>query len=117
MIVDLSWEIGVEIDAAKNKQDGFEEFMDWVTANLLAIPNDAHRCRHGEPIATGFLESAGNAVVSKRCVMKHSMRRTPHGAHQLLPVRVATLNHRLRSDFERWHPRRRSVGMLTSIAA
>ena len=34
VIENLTWEIGVETDAAKNVQDRLEEFMDYVTANL-----------------------------------------------------------------------------------
>jgi hypothetical protein len=65
---DLTWEIGTESEHAKAMQDKLEEFMGYVTANLTAIPNYADRHRHGEPIATGFVESAVNQVVSKRLV-------------------------------------------------
>jgi hypothetical protein len=61
-------------------QDKLEEFMGYVTANLTSIPNYADRHRHGEPIATGFVESAVNQVVSKRFVKKQQMRWTPRGA-------------------------------------
>ena len=117
VIENLTWEIGVETDAAKNIQDKLEEFMDYVTANLPAIPNYADRRRHGEPIATGFVESAVNQVVSKRFVKKQQMRWTPQGAHQLLQVRVRTLNHQLRGDFERWHPRLRIANTAIPLAA
>jgi hypothetical protein len=86
---DLTWEIGTESEHAKVMQDKLEEFMGYVTANLTAIPNYADRHRHGEPIATGFVESAVNQVVSKRLVKKQQMRWTPSGAHQLLQVRPA----------------------------
>jgi hypothetical protein len=79
-----------------------------VTANLAAIPNYADRHRHGEPIATGLVESAVNQVVSKRFVKRQQMRWTPTGAHQLLQIRTHVLNRQLRGDFERWHPRLRS---------
>jgi len=42
--------------------------MNYVTANITAISNYADRQRHGESIATGFVESAVNQVVSKRLV-------------------------------------------------
>jgi hypothetical protein len=58
--------------------------MDYITANMAAIPNYADRCRHDEPIATGFTESAVNQVVSKRMVKKQQMRWTLHGARTLL---------------------------------
>jgi hypothetical protein len=104
---DLTWEIGTESDHANAMQDKLEEFMGYVTANLTSIPNYADRRRHGEPIATGFVESAVNQVVSKRLVKKQQMRWTPSGAHQLLQIRTRVLNRQLRGDFERWHPRLR----------
>ena len=51
-------------------QHKLEEFMGYVTANLTSIPNHADRQRHGEPIATCFVKSAVNQVVSKRLVKK-----------------------------------------------
>jgi hypothetical protein len=44
--------------------------MNCITANIAAIPNYADRHRHGEPIATGFVESAVNQAISKRLVKK-----------------------------------------------
>jgi hypothetical protein len=89
--------------------EALEEFMNYITANMAAIPNYADRHRHGEPIATGFVESAVNQVVSKRLVKKQQMRWTMAGAHRLLQVRTRVLNHQLRSDFERWHPQLRAL--------
>ena len=91
--------------------------MNYTTANLEAIPNCADRRRHREPIATGFVESAVNQVVSKRLVKKQQMRWTPAGAHKLLQVRVRVLNHQLRRDFERWHPALRPMPGGAHLAA
>ena len=63
---DLTWDVGTESEHAQDVQDKLEGFMNYVTANLAAIPNYADRRRHGEPKATGFVESAVNQVVSKR---------------------------------------------------
>jgi len=71
---DPTWEIGTESEHAKAMQDKLKEFMGYVTANLTTIPNYADRHRHGEPIATGFVESAVNQVVSKRLVRTQQMR-------------------------------------------
>jgi hypothetical protein len=114
---DLTWEIGTESEHAKVMQDKLEEFMGYVTANLTAIPNYADCHRHGEPIATGFVESAVNQVVSKRFVKRQQMRWTPKGAHRLLQVRTRVLNQQLRGDFERWHPRLQSVSAAARLAA
>ena len=76
---DLTWEVGTESESAKAVQDKLEEFMGYVTANLTSIPNYADRHRNGEPIATGFVESAVNQVVSKRLVNKQQMEATSEG--------------------------------------
>jgi hypothetical protein len=98
-------------------QTKLEEFMNNVTANLAAIPNYADRHRRGEPIATVFVESAVNQVVSKRFAKRQQMRWTPTGAHQLLQVRTRVLNGQLRGDFERWHPELRSSAERSRMAA
>jgi len=116
-IEDLTWDIGTESERAQDVQGKLEEFMSYVTANIGAIPNYADRHRHGEPIATGFVESAVNQVVSKQLVKKQQMRWTPTGAHQLLQVRARVLNEQLRGDFERWHPRLRSASEQVRLAA
>jgi hypothetical protein len=108
-IEELTWAIGTESERAQDVQDKLEKFMSYVTANIARIPNYADRNRHGEPIATGFVESAVNQVLSKRFLKKQQIRWSPTGAHQLLQVRTRVLNRQLRGDFERWHPRLRSA--------
>jgi hypothetical protein len=114
---DLSWDIGTESPRAQALQEKLDEFMNYITSNVAAIPNYADRHRHGEPIATGFVESAVNQVVSKRFVKKQQMRWTPKGAHKLLQVRTRVLNQQLRGDFERWHPRLRTAPDPLRLAA
>jgi hypothetical protein len=63
---DLTWDIGTETPRATALQDKLDEFMNYITANIAAIPNYADRHRHGEPIATGFVESAVNQVDFER---------------------------------------------------
>jgi hypothetical protein len=113
----LTWDIGTESPRAEALQDKLDEFMNYITAHIAAIPNYADRHRHGEPIATGFVESAVNQVVSKRFVKKRQMRWTPKGAHWLLQVRARVLNQQLRSDFERWHPQLRTIAAPVRLAA
>jgi hypothetical protein len=36
---DLTWDIGTESDRARKVQNKLEEFMNYVTANIAAIPN------------------------------------------------------------------------------
>jgi hypothetical protein len=114
---DLTWDIGAESAHREALQEKLEEFMNYITTNVAAIPNYADRHRHGEPIATGFVESAVNQVVSKRFVKKQQMRWTPSGAHSLLQVRIRVLNQQLRGAFDRWHPQLRTGADPVRMAA
>ena len=68
------------------------------------ITNYGERYRNGEAIATGFVESAVNQIISKRFVKKQQMRWTKRGAHLLLQVRVKVLNEELQENFSKWYP-------------
>ncbi len=81
-----------------------EEFETYITNNQQFIPNYGERYRNGERIATGFVESTVNQVISKRMVKKQQMRWTPKGAHLLLQVRTRVLDGDWRATFERWYP-------------
>jgi hypothetical protein len=80
------------------------EFRHYIAANRSSIPNYGDRYRHGEAIATSFVESTINQVISKRMVKKQQMRWTEPGAHRLLQVRTQVLNEDLRATFCRWYP-------------
>jgi hypothetical protein len=62
-----------------------------VERNQAFIPNYGERYRHGERIASGFVESAVNQVVSQRMVKHQQMQRTQRGAHLLLQIRTHVL--------------------------
>ena len=81
------------------------DFRVYITTNARLIPNYGERYRYGEAIATGFVESTVNQVVSKRFVKKQQMRWSPRGAHLLLQMRTRVLNDELRQTFQRWYPR------------
>jgi hypothetical protein len=76
----------------------------YIVNNRHVIPNDGERYRNGEPIATGFVESTVNEVVSKRFCKKQQMQWSKEGAHLLLQTRVRTLNGELSAIFKRWYP-------------
>src|SRR5262244_2335203 len=63
----------------------------YIENNRHLIPNYGERYRNGEPIATGFVESTVNEVVSKRFCKKQQMQWSKEGAHLLLQTRVRTL--------------------------
>jgi hypothetical protein len=68
-----------------------------------ADPNYGERYRNGEKIASGFVESAINQVVSKRMVKKQQMGWSPCGAHLLLQVRARVLDEEWENTFRRWY--------------
>ena len=82
------------------------------------IPNYGERWRHGERIATSFVESSVNVVLSKRFCKKQQMQWTPRGAHLLLQTRTAVLNENLEARFRRWYPmfRKTEESMLKQAA-
>jgi hypothetical protein len=80
------------------------ELRTYIVNNRHLIPNYGERYRNGEPIATGFVESTVNEVVSKRFCKKQQMQWSKEGAHLLLQTRVRTLNGELSAIFKRWYP-------------
>ena len=76
----------------------------YIGNNQHLIPNYGQRYRDGEAIATGFVESTVNEVVSKRFCKKQQMQWSKSGAHLLLQTRVKTLDGELGAIFMRWYP-------------
>jgi hypothetical protein len=71
---------------------GVEELHTYVERNQTFIPNYGERYRNGERIASGFVESAVNQVISKRMSKRQQMQWTQRGAHLLLQIRTRVLN-------------------------
>ncbi len=92
-----------DVPASAKLAKSVRDFYGYIKTNQEFIPNYGERYRYGEAIATGFVESTVNQVVSKRMVKKQQMRWTKQGAH-LLQVRTQVLNDDLRATFERWYP-------------
>jgi hypothetical protein len=83
---------------------GVEELHTYVERNQHFLPNYGERYRNGERIASGFVESAVNQVVSKRMVKHQQMQWTQRGAHLLLQIRTRVLNEEWEDTFRRWYP-------------
>jgi len=81
-----------------------QEFQTYISRNRDYIPNYGERYRNGEPISTGFVESAVNQVVSKRMAKKQQMQWSQRGAHLLLQVRARVLNDDWEDVFREWYP-------------
>ena len=75
-------------------------FCAYIENNSCFIPNYGERWRYGEAIATRFVESTVNVVVSKRFAKKQQLQWTRKGAHLLLQTRTRVLNHKLASRFQ-----------------
>jgi hypothetical protein len=80
------------------------ELRTYIGNNRHLIPNYGQRYHDGEAIATGFVESTVNEVVSKRFCKKQQMQWSKSGAHLLLQTRVKTLDGELSVIFKRWYP-------------
>jgi hypothetical protein len=65
-----------------------QEFRTSIENNGTFIPNYGECYRCGEAIATGFVASTVNQVVSKRFCKKQQMQWSKRGAHLLLQTRV-----------------------------
>ena len=83
---------------------GVEELHPCAKRNQAFVPSYGERYRNGEKIASGFVESAVNQVVSKLMVKKQQMGWSPRGAHLLLQVRPRVLDEEWENAFRRWYP-------------
>jgi len=93
-----------DADKVVKLKKAVHEFAGYIAINQASIPNYGDRRRHGEQIASSFVESAVNQVVSKRMVKRQHMKWSERGAHSLLQVRTQVLNGDLRQWFSRWYP-------------
>jgi len=64
----------------------------------------AARRREGEPIATSFVESAIDEIISWRMAKAQQMRWSKATVQPFLDVRTAVLNDTLEAAFRRRHP-------------
>ena len=80
------------------------ELRTYIMNNRHVIPNYGERYHNGEAIATGFVESTVNEVVSRRFCKQQQMQWSKEGAHLLLQTRVRTLNGELGTIFKHWYP-------------
>src|SRR5215813_83733 len=80
------------------------ELRTYIGNNRHVIPNYGERYHNGEAIATGFVESTVNEVISKRFCKKQQMQWSKEGAHLLLQLRVRTLNGELGLIFKPTYP-------------
>ena len=91
-------------ETARKLLKGLEELHTYVERNQEFIPNYGERYRNGERIASGFVESAVNQVMSKRMAKHQQMQWSQRGAHLLLQIRTRVLNEEWENKFRSWYP-------------
>ena len=89
---------------SRKLKKALDEFDTYVVINEALIPNYGERWRNEEAIATGFVESAVNQIVSKRFAKKQQMQWTKKSAHLVLQMRTQVLDERLEETFRDWYP-------------
>jgi hypothetical protein len=78
--------------------------LDEFDTYVAVIPNYGERWRNEKSIATGFVESAVNQIVSKRFAKKQQMQWMKKSAHLVLQMRTQVLDERLEDTFRDWYP-------------
>ena len=107
----------IEGDNGRKLRKALDEFDTYITTNRDLIPNYGERWRNEEAIATGFVESAVNQIVSKRFAKRQQMQWTKRGAHLLLQTRTWVLDNRLEETFRKWYPGFRQAEAATKEKA
>ena len=118
-IEDLQWDLEFTVGKSENQNKllkQLREFDTYIRNNQDYNPNYGERYRNGERIATSFVESTVNQLVSKRMVKRQQMQWTERGAHLLLQTRTRALNGELEETFRRWYPRFRPEMQVTPVA-
>ena len=69
-----------------------------------SLPTTVSAGGNEEAIATGFVESAVNQIVSKRFAERQQMQWTKTGTHLLLQTRIQLLDGNLEETFRKWYP-------------
>ena len=80
------------------------DLLGYLERNEAALAHYAARRRRGEPIATSFVESAVDEIISWRMNKAQQMRWSRATVQPFLDVRTAVLNNTLEDAFRRRHP-------------
>jgi hypothetical protein len=115
----LEWCWNARVDPAWLRRLGthISELTAYLNANADSLPNYGARYRAGQPISTGFAESAVNAIVAKRMIKRQQMRWNRDTVQPFLTVRVAVLNGTLEQTFRSWHAGFRPVESSSADSA
>jgi hypothetical protein len=76
----------------------------YLRANAHLLFHYARTRREGRRISTAMAESGMNHLINARMGKRQPMRWSAEGAHLMLQVRCALLDHRLDGLFREWYP-------------
>ena len=96
------------------------DLLGYLERNEAALVHYAARRQRGEPIATSFVESAVDEIISWRMAKRQQMRWSRARVQSFLDVRTAVLNDTLEDAFRQRHPGFRPANddhKLTAAAA
>ncbi len=80
------------------------DLLGYLERNEAALVHYAARRRRGEPVATSFVESAVDEIISWRMAKAQQMRWSRATVQPFLDVRTAVLNDTFEDAFRRHHP-------------
>jgi hypothetical protein len=90
------------------------DLRDYLLNNQGNLTNYGKARRDGLRISSALAESGMNHLINTRMGKRQPMRWSADGAHLLLQVRCAVLDHRLEALFREWFPRFRATPPLTT---
>jgi hypothetical protein len=93
------------------------DLRDYLISNQRNLTNYGKARRDGLRISSAPAESGMNHLINQRMAKRQPMRWSAYGAHLLLQVRCAVLDHRLEGLFREWFPRFRATPPITSALA
>jgi hypothetical protein len=93
------------------------DLRDYLISNQRNLTNYGKARRDGLRMSSAPAESGMNHLVNQRMGKRQPMRWSADGAHLLLQVRCASLDHRLERLFREWFPRFRAIPPITPALA
>jgi hypothetical protein len=106
-----------DIEGIRTLRHHLYDLSAYLDANRSGLVNYGARHRHGEPISTGFVESAINEIIARRMIKKQQMRWNRWTVQPFLDVSVAVLDGTLESSFRRLYSDFRPANDIPPISA
>ena len=100
---------------ARKVLKGVEDLHTYVERKREFVPNYGERYRNGEKIASGFVDSAINQVVSKR-IVKNNNRWVGASVEHIFSCRYELGYEEWENTFRRWYPDFRPQGQAKKAA-